>query len=355
MLPKNWWIQNGLLLTLVLSLFSTPLAQAQGQTLVLVSPSLLTSQPNETFNLAVQVQNISDLTAFEIHLSFNAAVLEVQQVSNGGFVAADFPVQNVYDNNSGTIDFAVAQMNRPAAQGSGVLVNITFRAKAAGDSLLSVRPTQAAPGGMLFSNQNGSPIAVSWAGAAVTVGAGTPSTPVTPTPVTPTPVTPTPVTPTPVTPTPTATVVNGIAGTHIVRFGEWLYCIGRAYRVAPEAIILANGLWWPYFIYPNQTLLIPNVPWVNMPGGVTCQAQFSIGSATPTPTATLPVQTVTPAPPTPVTPAPPAACRAAYLVQPGDTLYSIAARYGTTYTELARVNQISNPRLIYPGQQLCIP
>lgn len=43
-----------------------------------------------------------------------------------------------------------------------------------------------------------------------------------------------------------------------------------------------------------------------------------------------------------------------YTVKSGDTLSGIASRYGTTYQELARINNISNPNLIYPGQVLKI-
>lgn len=43
-----------------------------------------------------------------------------------------------------------------------------------------------------------------------------------------------------------------------------------------------------------------------------------------------------------------------YTVVSGDTLSEIAARFGTTYQELARINGISNPDLIYPGQALRI-
>ena len=39
----------------------------------------------------------------------------------------------------------------------------------------------------------------------------------------------------------------------------------------------------------------------------------------------------------------------------GDTLISIARRYGTTAEELARINNIENPSLIFPGQKLKIP
>lgn len=44
-----------------------------------------------------------------------------------------------------------------------------------------------------------------------------------------------------------------------------------------------------------------------------------------------------------------------YIVQPGDTLYSIARRFGTTVAELARLNNISDPNRIFPGQQLLLP
>lgn len=45
---------------------------------------------------------------------------------------------------------------------------------------------------------------------------------------------------------------------------------------------------------------------------------------------------------------------ATYTVKGGDTLSAIAARYGTTYQQIARDNGISNPNLIRPGQVLNI-
>lgn len=43
-----------------------------------------------------------------------------------------------------------------------------------------------------------------------------------------------------------------------------------------------------------------------------------------------------------------------YTVVAGDTLSGIASRYGTTYQELGRINNISNPNLIHVGQVLKI-
>ena len=41
-----------------------------------------------------------------------------------------------------------------------------------------------------------------------------------------------------------------------------------------------------------------------------------------------------------------------YTVRPGDNLLSIASKLGTTYQSLAQGNRLSNPNLIYPGQVL---
>ena len=43
-----------------------------------------------------------------------------------------------------------------------------------------------------------------------------------------------------------------------------------------------------------------------------------------------------------------------YTVKSGDTLSEIAMKYGTTYQELARINNIANPNVIYPGQVIKI-
>jgi LysM repeat protein len=41
-----------------------------------------------------------------------------------------------------------------------------------------------------------------------------------------------------------------------------------------------------------------------------------------------------------------------YVVQPGDSLWLIARRFGMTVEELAANNHIEPPYLIYPGQKL---
>ena len=52
------------------------------------------------------------------------------------------------------------------------------------------------------------------------------------------------------------------------------------------------------------------------------------------------------------TQAPQTTTASTYTVQSGDTLSSIASKFGTSYQTLASLNGISNPNLIYVGQVL---
>ena len=44
-----------------------------------------------------------------------------------------------------------------------------------------------------------------------------------------------------------------------------------------------------------------------------------------------------------------------YTVEPGDNLSAIGEQFGVDYLEIARINGIDNPDLIFPGQVLRIP
>lgn len=106
---------------------------------------------------------------------------------------------------------------------------------------------------------------------------------------------------------------------HTVRAGETLKNIAARYGTTWQALASLNNLANPNFIYAGQQLLIR--------GGVT----------QPPPTN------------------PPPAAGGVHIVQPGETLASIAARYGTTWSALASANNIFNPNTIYAGQRLIIP
>jgi LysM repeat protein len=79
----------------------------------------------------------------------------------------------------------------------------------------------------------------------------------------------------------------------------------------------------------------------------------------PTPTTPRPSATAAPSPAATATPRPTAkpspSTGRTYTVKPGDTLSSIAARFGTTVKALQKLNGIADPSLIHPGQVLKIP
>lgn len=201
----------------------------------------------------------------------------------------------------------------------------------------------------------------------------TPSTPTTapqatetPLPASPTPTATLVATPTP-TPSPTAT--PGVT-VHIVSFGETLFSIAQAYGVSWEALAEANGLSYPYWIYEGQELVIPQVGEVTPVAGQVYvvgygDTLFSIAQAygisvevlaeanglTYPYTIYVGQELVIPLEGTPR----PTPTGQIYIVQYGDTLYSIALAFGLSVEALAEANSLTYPYTIYVGQRLVIP
>lgn len=103
---------------------------------------------------------------------------------------------------------------------------------------------------------------------------------------------------------------SGDSTVYTVVAGDTLSAIAAHYGVTVDAIVAANGIQNPNLIYTGQRLSIP------------------IGGTVST--------------------------KHTYTVQSGDTLSGIAAKFGTTYQEIAAANGIADPNRIYPGQQLVI-
>lgn len=85
-------------------------------------------------------------------------------------------------------------------------------------------------------------------------------------------------------------------------------------------------------------------------------------ATTPSPAVTpspepSPAPTLQPSPGSTITPtaAPTPIANQTYTVKSGDTLSAIAARFGTTVAALAAANNITDTRIIHPGQVLVIP
>jgi putative chitinase len=106
---------------------------------------------------------------------------------------------------------------------------------------------------------------------------------------------------------------GGCGCVHVVRWGETLSQIAWRYDTSVWAIARANGLRNPNYIWAGQRLCIPGGGYVPPPCGVV------------------------------------------HLVRWGETLYSIARRYGTCVQAIVRANGLWNPNYIWAGQRLYIP
>ncbi len=78
----------------------------------------------------------------------------------------------------------------------------------------------------------------------------------------------------------------------------------------------------------------------------------AVPSETPTSTPTV---TPTPTPTRSFTPSQPLSNSSTYIVQPGDSLYQIALRYGVTLQALEQLNDLPDPNSISVGQAITIP
>ncbi|MBI5032411.1 MAG: LysM peptidoglycan-binding domain-containing protein [Chloroflexi bacterium] len=104
--------------------------------------------------------------------------------------------------------------------------------------------------------------------------------------------------------------------THTVAWGETLYSIARMYGVPPQSLASANNISLNSWVYAGTRLLIPSG---NAP---------AVASTTPS---------------------------GYYTVRAGDTLFSIASRFGTTVDTISSANNLPANGVLYVGWTLKIP
>ncbi len=159
---------------------------------------------------------------------------------------------------------------------------------------------------------------------------------------------------TPITIVSTPTAVSSVGGqtpitdqfpgriVHTVSRGDVVSRIAALYGSTTQAVLQANGLSETSVIFIGQTLIVP----VRLANAAT--------------------ETPSPTPPVSPTPNPSATANLGiggavvtgttpYIVQPFDTLFSIAVRFNTTTGALIQLNGITNPNLIFIGQRLLVP
>ncbi len=106
------------------------------------NPQQLTATVGHTFTVDLVVSNAQQLSSVPIQLQYDAAKLQVTNVSNGGFLAQGEQVVALAqrdDPTTGTMRItAMRPPNSGGASGSGSLITLTFLAKADGKAAVSV-------------------------------------------------------------------------------------------------------------------------------------------------------------------------------------------------------------------------
>lgn len=117
--------------------------------------------------------------------------------------------------------------------------------------------------------------------------------------------------------------------THTVEAGDTVWDLAQRYDSSVSAIIKANGLSQQAVIHVGDRLTIPGAEATTASTATTASASKTTSSSS--------------------------TASSRYTVKSGDTLSSIASKFGSTVSKLAAANGISNPSLIRVGQVLTVP
>ena len=102
----------------------------------------------DTFTFQLKAENISDLAGWQGDITFDPAVLKVNNVREGNFLkqggGRTHFLKGTIDNTEGRVTgVGSARISEGGVSGEGILLSVTFTAKANGESRLSVRKFQA--------------------------------------------------------------------------------------------------------------------------------------------------------------------------------------------------------------------
>lgn len=144
--------QRWMLLTtaLLVCIAMTGIGRATPDTIIAVDPPEVKDlEPGQTFTVDITITDVTDLYSWDINMTFEPTVLNVQNATEGPFLqefyeTAPLPVR--IDNDVGTV--IIGGMFKPpwpenGANGSGVLATITFTVKGRGETQLQFQKSDA--------------------------------------------------------------------------------------------------------------------------------------------------------------------------------------------------------------------
>lgn len=265
-----------------------------------LSPSNVSLEVGEMATVQVWADGVGGVNSLSLEVSFDPLLVQVvdsDPVAEGIQAAPGDLMALVLDNTveGNRLVYSAAVQPGTPARDAGILVSLPLRAVAPGTTSLRMEQVAA-------QDEAGNPISVTpLADGAVTITGAAPS--------------PTEGGMSLPAPTPQPTVLStpapsGAGGIYyIVEPGENLFRVGLKFGTTAQAIAAANNIADPRQVQAGTMVLVP----VPAPGG-------GYG----------------------------------YYVRPGDTVYSIARRFGMTLEELVSLNNIGPDFTIHPGTILTV-
>jgi general secretion pathway protein D len=105
-------------------------------------PSIVTLRQGDTTTIGLSVSNVTDLYSIPLLIHYDPAVVQVEEVRNGGFLSGGNQeiaiVQRIDQQKGEVIVSATRQPNTPGVNGTGTLLGIVVRGVAPGTSTLQV-------------------------------------------------------------------------------------------------------------------------------------------------------------------------------------------------------------------------
>ncbi len=119
-----------------------PAAQPAGAAAFAFDPATVTQAPGSTFAVNIMLRGAQNVYSVPLQVSYDPKVLQVVNVSNGGLLSQDGqPVALVHRDDDTTGALQITATRPPGAtgvSGQGTVVTLTFMAKAAGQSTLTI-------------------------------------------------------------------------------------------------------------------------------------------------------------------------------------------------------------------------
>jgi general secretion pathway protein D len=105
-------------------------------------PSATSMKVGETTTLGLAISNVNDLYSIPLLLHYNPAVIQVEEVRNGGFLSGGTQeiaiVQGIHPERGEVVVSATRQPNTPGINGTGTLLGFVIHAIAPGNSSLQI-------------------------------------------------------------------------------------------------------------------------------------------------------------------------------------------------------------------------